>query len=209
MTDHIYSRQSSLSLTPPRFAAIIGCGGVGSWLALDLALIGVGKLVLVDDDVVEPSNLNRTPYTVEHAERRMPKALALALLIWERRPEYQAAHIHKKAHELDDELVDLVARCDVVFDCRDTLTPPLPEPIAEKAVVKAGYDGFSATLHFHPRPESVWSVGDEDDDEPTPSFVVPPQLEAALLTLMACTDAVPDEQRVCTFDVRSLLEEYV
>jgi bacteriocin biosynthesis cyclodehydratase domain-containing protein len=39
--------------------ALIGCGGLGSWTACGLASAGVGALVLVDDDRVELSNLNR------------------------------------------------------------------------------------------------------------------------------------------------------
>ena len=38
---------------------ILGCGGLGSWTACGLACAGVGELVLIDDDRVELSNLNR------------------------------------------------------------------------------------------------------------------------------------------------------
>ena len=38
---------------------IAGLGGLGSNIAVSLARIGVGKLLLVDFDVVEFSNLNR------------------------------------------------------------------------------------------------------------------------------------------------------
>lgn len=38
---------------------IIGVGGVGSYAAEALARSGIGKLILVDGDIVAPSNLNR------------------------------------------------------------------------------------------------------------------------------------------------------
>ena len=39
--------------------AVIGCGGLGTWVIAALACIGVGRLILVDDDAVTLSNLNR------------------------------------------------------------------------------------------------------------------------------------------------------
>jgi len=46
--------------------AIAGLGGLGSNIAVMLARIGVGKLLLVDFDIVEPSNLNRQHYNITH-----------------------------------------------------------------------------------------------------------------------------------------------
>eukprot|EP00727_Mastigamoeba_balamuthi_P011300 m51a1_g6793 hypothetical protein (279) ;mRNA; f:203124-204293 len=40
-------------------ALVLGCGAIGCSVALTLARLGVGALVLVDRDAVEPSNLNR------------------------------------------------------------------------------------------------------------------------------------------------------
>ena len=39
--------------------AVFGVGGVGSFAAEALARAGVGTLILVDNDVVKPSNCNR------------------------------------------------------------------------------------------------------------------------------------------------------
>ena len=44
---------------------IAGLGGLGSTVAVALARTGVGKLILADFDVLEPSNLNRQQYTIE------------------------------------------------------------------------------------------------------------------------------------------------
>jgi bacteriocin biosynthesis cyclodehydratase domain-containing protein len=38
---------------------VLGCGGLGTWSLGALASAGVGRFVLIDDDVVEISNLNR------------------------------------------------------------------------------------------------------------------------------------------------------
>lgn len=54
---------------------IAGLGGLGSHIAFALARVGVGTLVLVDYDVVEPSNLNRQQYFIDQIG--MSKAEAL------------------------------------------------------------------------------------------------------------------------------------
>ena len=54
---------------------IAGLGGLGSSIAVALARVGVGKLILVDFDIVEPSNLNRQQYFVDQIG--MPKVEAL------------------------------------------------------------------------------------------------------------------------------------
>ena len=54
---------------------IAGCGGLGSNAAIALARIGVGKLILVDFDVVEPTNLNRQQYFINDIGKRKVDAL--------------------------------------------------------------------------------------------------------------------------------------
>lgn len=44
---------------------VAGCGGLGSNAALSLARVGVGRLIIADFDIVEPSNMNRQQYFVE------------------------------------------------------------------------------------------------------------------------------------------------
>jgi len=54
---------------------IAGVGGLGSAVAVALARVGVGRLVIVDFDVVEPSNLNRQQYFIDQIG--LPKVSAL------------------------------------------------------------------------------------------------------------------------------------
>ena len=54
---------------------ICGLGGLGSSVAVALGRIGIGRLILADFDVVEPSNLNRQCYFVDQIG--MPKTEAL------------------------------------------------------------------------------------------------------------------------------------
>lgn len=96
--------------------AIIGLGGLGSPAALYLAAAGVGKLVLVDDDVVSLSNLQRqiihgestlgTP-KVDSAWKRI-NALNVDCVV----TAYQCKLTAKNAGQI-------VAGCGVVIDATD------------------------------------------------------------------------------------------
>jgi adenylyltransferase/sulfurtransferase len=57
-------------------AVIIGCGGLGSNSADLLVRAGIGKVVLVDRDIVEKSDLHRQRYTVDDLGMPKPEALA-------------------------------------------------------------------------------------------------------------------------------------
>ena len=54
--------------------AVVGLGGTGSQTALALGYLGVGELLLLDDDIVEESNLNRL-VTAGCADLGAPKSL--------------------------------------------------------------------------------------------------------------------------------------
>lgn len=56
---------------------LLGCGGVGSQVAVLLAGAGVGHITLVDPDVIDPSNLNRQIlYTLDDVGSRKVDVLA-------------------------------------------------------------------------------------------------------------------------------------
>ncbi len=54
---------------------IAGLGGLGSTIAIALARTGIGKLILVDFDKIEPSNLNRQQYNADQVGKLKTDAL--------------------------------------------------------------------------------------------------------------------------------------
>lgn len=88
-----YSRQEAMDRDMDAFIrkeyghAIVGCGGVGFWLGIMLAMNGVNRLVVSDGQRIEPTNLNRIP--VPQTWVGTNKTIALRKLIKSIRPECQ------------------------------------------------------------------------------------------------------------------------
>jgi len=99
---------------------LVGCGALGGTLAQALHRAGVGKLVLVDRDVVEESNLPRQVlFDERHAREGIPKVEAAAETL-RRAGGPSALELH--ADHLDaDNIADLAAGADLVLDGTDNL----------------------------------------------------------------------------------------
>ena len=69
------SRQSPLSLHLPKAVAVIGAGGVGSWVVVMLAMAGVKEIWVFDFDTVSEHNRNRLPVRREDVGRRKVEAV--------------------------------------------------------------------------------------------------------------------------------------
>lgn len=97
-------------------ALVIGVGGLGSPVALYLASAGVGHITLVDDDLVDLTNLQRQ---IAHTESRvgLPKTESAKEAMRAINPDLEITCIATRA---DAALLDkLVAQSDVVLDCCD------------------------------------------------------------------------------------------
>jgi molybdopterin/thiamine biosynthesis adenylyltransferase len=97
-------------------ALVIGAGGLGGPALLVLAAGGVGRLVLVEDDEVETSNLARQPLFGE-ADLGARKAVAAAARIRALFPRV-AVDVHDARFDVAN-AVDLVRSADVAVDGSD------------------------------------------------------------------------------------------
>jgi tRNA A37 threonylcarbamoyladenosine dehydratase len=55
----------AIEILSQKSVLVAGLGGVGSWAAEALARAGIGRLILIDGDVIAPSNLNRQLFALE------------------------------------------------------------------------------------------------------------------------------------------------
>lgn len=94
---------------------IAGLGGLGSNIAVHLARLGVGRLVLVDFDTVDVTNLNRQHYTMK--DIGVPKTLALLEQLEEINPYLQYEPYTERV--IPANVTRMFAGCDVVCEAFD------------------------------------------------------------------------------------------
>jgi hypothetical protein len=99
--------------------AVVGCSGTGSIVVEQLARLGVGRLVLIDPDVVEEKNLNRILHaTRDDALRATPKVEVAHRGVNNMGLGTSVIPLH--ANLLEPDAIRAVAGCDVVFGCTDS-----------------------------------------------------------------------------------------
>lgn len=198
----IYTRQQDLLHKDfkEESALVIGLGGIGSWVALDLALLGVGTLVLVDPDTIEASNLNRTLYKLTDITRK--KTEATKDLISERRQDTIVLAIDDY---FSPDMLDKYS-VDYIFDCTDNLNTrdKMKDLNFQGNYVKCGYDGYSATISINDFESGSWGEGGSYTS--VPSFFGTPQVISALVITEILIN-VQIETKTINFEVDKALEE--
>ena len=96
--------------------AVCGLGGLGSHIAGALARAGVGRLILIDFDRVDLSNLNRQQYRT--GQIGLPKALALAENLREFAPYADLVPVVERVTE--ENLTALLAGADIICEAFDS-----------------------------------------------------------------------------------------
>jgi molybdopterin/thiamine biosynthesis adenylyltransferase len=157
---------------------VIGVGGIGNWVALNLALLGVKFIVLFDPDKLELSNLNRTIFKLDQVGKY--KTEALKEIILERRPDVFIQCINDY---FDVETHEPYFKDAYIYDCTDNNgTRSLLENKTSdfNSYIKLGYDGFDGTFVLNDFESGGW--GEDEDNRYTivPSFFGTPQILAAM-----------------------------
>ena len=95
---------------------IVGVGGLGSPAALYLAAAGVGELILVDDDAVELTNLQRQ---IIHTQTRIghTKVASASEAIADLNADVKVTAVNQRLDA--DNILTWVQKADVVVDCSD------------------------------------------------------------------------------------------
>lgn len=98
--------------------AVVGCGGTGSPVVQLLARLGVGRIVVIDEDVVEPSNLNRLHgATRKDAENAVLKVDVMAREVTRMGLDVEIRSL--KGWVDAPHIRDALKSCDVIFGCTD------------------------------------------------------------------------------------------
>ncbi|OJX49919.1 MAG: tRNA threonylcarbamoyladenosine dehydratase [Flavobacterium sp. 38-13] len=109
---------------------IVGVGGVGSFAAEFIARAGVGKMTIVDGDVVDITNINRQLPAL-HSTVGKPKIDVVGDRLMDINPELQLTRI--KEFLSPERAFEIVTdEFDYVMDCIDSITPKLNLIIASK-----------------------------------------------------------------------------
>jgi molybdopterin/thiamine biosynthesis adenylyltransferase len=113
-------------------ALVIGAGGLGGPALLTMAAGGVGRLVVIDDDRVDTSNLNRQALFTEADLGERKADVAAARL----RALHPALQVTALARRFDAaEAVELAASVDLLLDGSDNFPTKF---LASDAALKAG-----------------------------------------------------------------------
>ena len=149
--------------------AICGLGGLGSNIAMSLARVGIGRLILIDFDRVDITNLHRQQYKI--SQIGMHKTDALTVNLREIAP-YIELEVHTE-RITEDNVITLLQDADIIceaFDdaeCKAMLTNTVLSEMPDKYLVAAsGMAGMGVTNSIRTRriTSRFYLCGDETSE---------------------------------------------
>jgi len=187
---------------------VVGAGGLGGFVLELLARMGVGRLLVVDDDVFSDSNLNRQLLAHEK-NLDLPKAGAAEKRISEINGAVAVKAYCRRGDSSN--LPQLFEGCDLVIDCLDNLSSryELEEACRKLNVIMihgaiAGFMGQMAVIRpGKPLLESIYGSRSEKaadqgaevtlgNPATTPAMLASWQANEALKILAGLEDVLPD-----------------
>ena len=157
--------------------AVIGVGGVGSFCAEALARSGVGKLILVDADTIEGSNINRQlPATNETIDQQKTEVMKERILSINSScevisyPHWYSAKFNEilfsdKIDYVLDAIDDIPAKKDLILACIEREIPFIscmgmarrkdPQALILTELEKTSYDPMAKILRQWKRKERI------------------------------------------------------
>lgn len=121
---------------------MVGAGALGNYMGLGLVGLGIGDLTIIDNDVLERSNMNRQLLFTERDIGRQ-KASALAERLLERNISTVVTSINERI--TGDNLVSLIGNCDILVDAVDNI--PTRLLLSRYALIKGIPLVHGATSH--------------------------------------------------------------
>lgn len=96
---------------------IMGAGGLGSGVIMNLAALGVGQIKIIDGDIVEESNFNRQ---IIHKYKNIGRAKVISAKDWvqEFNPDIKVELDKIKINELN--YFNIIQGYDIIVDCFDS-----------------------------------------------------------------------------------------
>lgn len=131
--------------------SIVGVGGIGSLSAEMLARSGIGRLILIDLDIVEEANLNRVMYKPEHIGR--PKAEVCTEILHEINPDVMIEFIYTDIMNLKFEPAFelIISHSDLILNGLDNIPArqylnvkciKLNKPYVDAGALRSGFGGY-------------------------------------------------------------------
>lgn len=101
---------------------VVGLGGVGAYAAEQICRAGIGRMTIVDADVVNESNINRQLPAL-HSTLGMPKAEVVARRLLDINPKLKLTVLNEFLRDERTEEILSEATYDFIVDAIDSLSP--------------------------------------------------------------------------------------
>ncbi len=180
----------------PSNILLIGTGGIGSWISFYLSRMKpIYNVILVDPDIVETSNLGRTPFTLQDVG--YPKVEVCAKMIVENSPHIRVFPLKVYFNENVINAINNIFLLPIeklgnkkslaIIDCRDNefndydILENIDLPKSSIELFRVAYDGEYITMDYNPLKTVSGGAGGY---ETQPSQVIPSSLAGICAILM-------------------------